>query len=77
MKLLGNIKRKIAKDANGENVTCLEISEVVLVHCDFCQQPLSTRFKSHFFLINHLINYQIFHPKALFFKKPLIQSFLY
>ena len=36
----------MAKDANGENVTCLEISEVVLVHCNFCQQPLSTRFKS-------------------------------
>ena len=35
MKLLGNIKRKIAKDENGENVTRLEISEVVLLHCNF------------------------------------------
>ena len=34
MKLLGNTKRKIAKDENGENVPNLEITEVVLVHCN-------------------------------------------
>ena len=33
MKLLGSTKNKIAKDENGENMPCLEISEVVLVHC--------------------------------------------
>ena len=34
MKLLGNIENKISKDKNGENVPHLEITEVVLVHCN-------------------------------------------
>ena len=42
MKLLGNTKNKITKDKNGENIPHLEITEVVLVHCNFvnndCQQ---------------------------------------
>ena len=34
MKLLGSTETKIAKDKNGENVPHLEITEVVLVHCN-------------------------------------------
>ena len=34
MKLLGITKNKITKDKNGENVRHLEITEVVLVHCN-------------------------------------------
>ena len=34
MKLLGNTENKITKDKNGENVPHLEITEVVLVHCN-------------------------------------------
>ena len=34
MKLLQSIENKITKDKNGENVRRLEITEVVLVHCD-------------------------------------------
>ena len=34
MKLLGSIENKITKDKNGENVPHLEITEVVLVHCN-------------------------------------------
>ena len=34
MKLLGSTKSKINKDKNGENVPHLEITEVVLVHCN-------------------------------------------
>ena len=34
MKLLGSTENKITKDENGENVPHLEITEVVLVHCD-------------------------------------------
>ena len=33
-KLLGNTKNKTTKDKNGENVPHLEITEVVLVHCN-------------------------------------------
>ena len=35
MKLLGSTENKINKDKNGENVPHLEITEVILVHCDF------------------------------------------
>ena len=31
-KLLGKSESKITKDKNGENVSCLEITEVVLIH---------------------------------------------
>ena len=34
MKLPGSAENKIAKDKNGENVPHLEITEVVLVHCN-------------------------------------------
>ena len=34
VKLLGSIDKKITKDENGKNVPHLEITEVVLVHCN-------------------------------------------
>ena len=34
MELLGSNKSKITKDKNGENVPNLEITELVLVHCN-------------------------------------------
>ena len=34
MKLLGSTENKIAKDKNGENIPHLEITEVILVHCN-------------------------------------------
>ena len=34
MKLLGSTRSKITKDENSENVPHLEISEVVLIHCN-------------------------------------------
>ena len=34
MKLLGSAKSKITKDKNGGNVLHLEITEVVLIHCN-------------------------------------------
>ena len=34
MKLLGSTKSKITKDENGENLPHLEITEVILVHCN-------------------------------------------
>ena len=34
MKLLGSTKSKISKCENGKNVPCLEITEVVLIHCN-------------------------------------------
>ena len=34
MKLLESTKNKITKDENGENVLHLEITKVILIHCD-------------------------------------------
>ena len=34
MKLLGSTKSKITKNENGENVPYLEVTEVVLIHCN-------------------------------------------
>ena len=34
MKLLGSTENKIIRDKNHENVAHIEITEVVLVHCD-------------------------------------------
>ena len=34
MKLLGSSKSKITKDKNGENISYLESTEVVLIHCN-------------------------------------------
>ena len=34
MKLLGSTKSKITKDTNDENVPYLEITGVVLIHCN-------------------------------------------
>ena len=34
MKSLGSTKSKLIKDKNGENLLQLEITEVVLVHCN-------------------------------------------
>ena len=34
MKLIGSIENEKTKDKNGENVPHLEITEVVLVHCN-------------------------------------------
>ena len=34
MNLIGSTKSKIPKDENGENMPFLEITEVVLIHCN-------------------------------------------
>ena len=34
MKLLGSTNNKITKDKKGENLPHLEVTEVVLVHCN-------------------------------------------
>ena len=46
VKLLGSTGNKITKDKNSENVPHLEITEVVLIHCNIVNEWISTRFKS-------------------------------
>ena len=59
MKLLGITKRKINKDKNGENIPHLEITEVVLIHCNIVNNDYhqDSRVLYTLFLINHLVNY--------------------
>ena len=59
MKLLGSIKSKISKDKNGENAPQLEISEVVLVHCNIVNNDINKiqEYCTLLFQINHLVVY--------------------
>ena len=43
MKLLGITKSKITKDENGKNFPRLEITEVVLVHCNIVNNDYQQR----------------------------------
>ena len=45
MKLLGSTGNEINKDKNGENVPYLEITEVVLVHCDIVNNDYQRDFR--------------------------------
>ena len=55
MKLLGRTKNKITKDKNGENILHLEITAVVLVHCNIVNNDYQQ--DSRLFQINHLVVY--------------------
>ena len=43
MKLLGSTKSKITKNEKGENVLYLEITEVVLIHCNVVNNSYQQR----------------------------------
>ena len=77
MKLPGRTKNKITKNKNGQNVPHLEISEVVLAHCNIVnndyQQDLRVLFT--FILVNRLVNYYIFLLNISYSLKTLIQNF--
>ena len=68
MKLFGSTRSKITKNKNSENVTRLEITEVVLKH-NVVNKVTNKIQESciHLFLINCWINYSIFHLKFLYF----------
>ena len=59
MKMLGLTEGKITKDQNGENVSQLEFTEVILVHCIIETLVISKIQESciHLFLINHFVNW--------------------
>ena len=40
MKLIGSTKSKITKNKNGENVSHLDITEIVLAHCNIVNDDL-------------------------------------
>ena len=60
MKLLGSTKTKINKNENGENAPYLEITEVVLIHCNVVLIIVINKIQEsciHLFLRNRLVNY--------------------
>ena len=56
MKLLGSTENEITKDKNGENVPHLEITEVVLVHCNIVNNDYQQDSRV-LFQINRLLAY--------------------
>ena len=56
--LPGSTKSKITKNESGENVPHLEITEVVLIHCNIVNNDYQqdSRVLHTLFLINHLVN---------------------
>ena len=57
MKLLGTTKNEITKDRNVENVPHLEITEVVLVHCNIVNNDYQQDYYILLFLINLSVAY--------------------
>ena len=59
MKLLGSSENKITKDKNGENVSHIEITEVILVHCNIVNNDYQqdSRVLYTFVQINLLVAY--------------------
>ena len=67
-KLLGTTENKITKDKNGENASHLEITEVVLVHCNIVKMIINKIQESctRLFQINHLVFYNKFIQQIIF-----------
>ena len=58
MELLGSTQNKIIKDKNGENAPHLEITEVVIVHCDIVNNDYQNQdYCTLLFSINRLVVY--------------------
>ena len=78
MKLLERTKSKITKDKNGENVPLLEITEVILVHCNILNNDYQHDFRVLFTFIPNRSFCQLLDilPKSfVFLKNLLIQNF--
>ena len=76
MKLLGSIKNKITKDENGENVLHLEITEVLLVHCNIVNNNYQRDSRVLYTFIPNKSFIQLLNisPKNFIFLKHLIQN---
>ena len=66
MKLLGSTENKITKDRNGENVPHLEITEVILVHCNIVNNDYQ-EYYTLLFQINLLVAYWKFLQQIISF----------
>ena len=71
------LKSKITKDQNSENMPHLEITEVVLIHCNIVKNNYQqdSRVSYTFALDKPLGELLDISPKQFMFLKPLIQNF--
>ena len=79
MNLLGSNKSKITKDKKGENEPNLEITEVVLVHCDIVNNNYQQDSRVLYtFSPNKSFGQSLdISPKNLIFLKTINSEFLY
>ena len=78
MNLFGSTKTKISNDKNGKNVPYLEITEVVLVHCNTVNNDYQQDSRVLYTFVPNKLFRQLLDisPKNLiFFKKLSIQNF--
>ena len=74
MKLLGSTENKISKDKDGENVSHLEITEVVLVHCNIVNKDYQQDSRVLYTFVPNK-PFGKFLQQIIFFKKHLTRSF--
>ena len=79
MKLLGSNKSKITKDKKGENEPNLEITEVVLVHCNIVNNNYQQDLRVLYTFISNKLFDQILviSPENAIFLKTLNSEFPY
>ena len=79
MKLLGSTKSKITKDENGENVPYLEITEVILIHCNVVNNSYQQNSRVLYTFVPNKSFGQLLNisPKNFIFLKTFDLEFLY
>ena len=77
MKLLGSTDNKMIKDKNGENVPHLEITEVILFHCNIVNNDYQKDSRVLYtFVPNKLFGQSLeFSPTSSIFLKTFIPEF--
>ena len=79
MKLLGSTKSKITKDKNRENVSHLEITEVLLVHCNITNNDYQQDWRVFYIFVSNKSFGQLLDisPKNFIFLKTFDSEFSY
>ena len=79
MNLLGSTKSKITKNENDENVSNLEITEVVLIHCNIVNNNYQGNSRVLYTFISNKSLGQLLDisPKSFIFLKTFKSGFLY
>ena len=77
MKLLRSTKSKITENEHGKHLSHLEITKVVLLHCNIENNDCQQNFRALYTFIPNesCVLLLDIHPKILLFKKPLIRNF--